>query len=112
MQILSYFPGQKATIFLETVDGYGTRTDSLTAPTIDRVVFPDLSLAIDFPQLMVKLDNGLYYFQFTLPTNGSSIGSYFVDISFTNPDNGRLNTQGQQIIVNAPFGNFGASVTL
>jgi hypothetical protein len=111
MEIQYYLPGQKATLFLETVDGYGSRTDSLTNPVVERVVFPDLSLALNFPQSMIKLDVGLYYFQFTLPVNAAAVGSYLADVSFTNPINGYVNIQGYQLIVNAAFGNFGTSVT-
>lgn len=111
MQIQYYLPGQKASLFLETVDGYGVRTDSPTQPMVDRVVFPDLSLATGFPQNMIKLDVGLYYFQFTLPINAIAVGSYLADVSFTSPVNDAPIIKGYQIIVNAPFGNFGTSVT-
>ncbi len=62
--VLYYSPGQKATIFLETLNGSGVREDGYV-PAVTRVVFPDLSLAAGFPQNMVKLDVGLYFFQFT-----------------------------------------------
>lgn len=105
MQVLYYFPGQEATIFLETVDNHGARIDSATQPAVTRIVFPDLSLATGFPQDMVKLDTGLYYFRFTLPTHAIAIGSYLVEVSYTN-FNTFQNTVGYQIIVSAPFGNF------
>jgi len=37
-QILSYFPGQKATIFLETKDVNGYRANSATAPFISKIL--------------------------------------------------------------------------
>lgn len=87
---LYYFPGQKATVFLETLDSNGVRADGYTPPDgypiITRVIFPDLTLADGFPQNMTKLDTGLYFFQFTLPTGGSSIGSYGVDVTYNVPD--------------------------
>jgi len=117
--VLYYFPGQKATIFLETfasdgytradvtvpIDGY-VDDDGYAAPLITRVVFPDLSLAADFPQIMIKLDIGLYYFQFTLPFNGNSIGSYIVDVSYIHPETGGTYTKLYQLITNAPYGNY------
>lgn len=109
MQIQYYLPGQKASLFLETLDGYGARADSATTPTVNRIVFPDLSLATGFPQNMVKLDVGLYYFQFTLPVGAIGVGSYLIDVSYTNPTNDEVNIQAYQIIVNAPFGNFGTT---
>jgi len=109
VQVLSYFPGQKVTIFLETTDGYGTRVDSTTAPTVDRIIFPGLTLATGYPQMMTQLDTGLYYYQFTLPTGAASVGSYLVDVSFTNYQN-VINTHGYQITVSAPFGNFSTTI--
>lgn len=119
---LYYFPGQKATIFLETLglDGYtranvtvpfdGYTTDGYAIPVITRVVFPDLTLATGFPQKMVKLDNGLYYFQFTLPIGGSSVGSYLVDVTYNKPGTSYFIYKLYQLIVTAPFGNFGVTV--
>jgi len=105
--ILSYFPGQKVTLFLEVVDGYG-RIDSFTPPTIDGIIFPDLSPAPGFPQLMTHLNTGLYSFNFTLPTGAASVGSYLVEASYNYKD-GYVNSQLYQIIVQAAFGNYGAT---
>lgn len=117
MQILSYFPGQKATIFLETVNDNGVRTDSTTTPTVDRVIFPGFTLAAGYPQNMTQLDVGLYYYQFILPVGAVAVGNYLVDVSFTNPTNGGnpsnpyfINNKCYQIIVNAPFGNFSTTI--
>jgi hypothetical protein len=104
---LSYFPGMQATIFLETLDGYGQRTDDgydgYTVPVVTRIIFPGCTLAAGYPQPMTQLDVGLYTFQFTLPTGGVSIGSYLVDVAYMNYL-GYVNTQTYQIIVTAPFG--------
>lgn len=114
--LLYYFPGQKATIFLETKDGYGQRADSglphdgYATPEITRVIFPDLSLAAGFPQSMVKLDTGLYFFQFTLPTGGASVGSYLVDVTYNGPGTPFFYQKIFQLIVTAPFGNYGVTV--
>ncbi len=113
---LHYFPGQKATIFLETLnpstfarqDGYNLLDGYDGYPVIERVIFPDLSLAQDFPTHMAKLDNGLYFFQFTLPFNGASVGSYLVDGYYNQPVTGTKLTFLYQVIVNAPFGNYNA----
>lgn len=108
LQTLSYFPGQTATVFLETLDGYGQRADGYPPPTITRIVFPDLTLAEGYPVEMTKLDVGLYYYQFVLPTGAIAVGSYFVDIEYTNPTTFYTNTAPYQIMVNAPFGNYTA----
>jgi hypothetical protein len=110
---LYYFPGQKATVFLETLDASGVRADGYTNPDgyprIDRIIFPDLSLADDFPQNMIKLDVGLYFFQFTLPTGAASVGSYLVDGHYNVPGTGNTATKLWQKIVTAPFGNYGTT---
>lgn len=108
-EILSYFPGMLATIFLETLDGYGQRTgdgyDGYSVPLVTRVILPSYTLATGYPQLMTQLDVGLYTFQFTLPTGAISIGSYLVDVAYINYV-GYVNYQTYQIIVTAPFGNY------
>jgi len=115
LKILNYFPGQKATIFLETLnpstlarqDGYNFMDGYDGYPVIDRIIFPDLSLANNFPQHMVKLDNGLYFFQFTLPFKASAVGSYLIDGYYGEPVTGKKLTFLYQIVVSAPFGNYG-----
>lgn len=109
-QILQFFPGQTVKIFLETKDGYGTRTDAAELPVVTRVILPGLTIAADYPQDMILLDTGLYYFQFNLPTGSAAVGSYLVDVSYINPANGANNSEIYHIIVSAPFGNYSASV--
>ncbi len=111
-QILSYFPGQKATIYLEIKDGYGTRIDAPALPIVSRIIFPALTLATGYPQPMIHLDTGLYYYQFVLPTGAVSVGSYLVDVSYINPNNLAVNSETYQIIITAPYGNFSATVSV
>jgi hypothetical protein len=111
----NYFPGQKVTMFLESLnpttnvrqDGYDLGDGYDGYPVINRVIFPDLTLAQNFPQHMVKLDNGLYFFQFTVPFMASSVGSYLVDGYYNQSVTGQIRPFLYQIVVNAPFGNFG-----
>lgn len=110
-QILSYFPGQTVNVFLETKDGYGVRTDSASLPVVTRVLFPGLTLADNYPQNMIKVDTGLYYYEFILPTTAAAVGNYLVDVSYINPVNDSVNTETYQVIVTAPFGNFSATVS-
>jgi hypothetical protein len=104
MDILLYTPGQQVTIYLEVLDSNGVRTDSYTQPAVDRVILPTFTTSLGYPQNMIKLDTGLYYHQFVLPSGATAIGSYLVDVSFTNPINSQLNSKLYQIIVTAPFG--------
>ena len=110
LNTLAYSPGQTATVFLETLDGYGQRADGYFTPFVSRLIFPNLVLAAGYPANMTKLDVGLYYYQFILPTGAAAVGSYLVDISFNAPDTPYINTALYQIAVNAPFGNFSTTV--
>lgn len=112
-EILSYFPGQQVTIFLETLDVNGQRTDDgyngSAVPVVLRVILPGYTLASGYPQPMTQLDVGLYTFQFNLPTGAVAVGSYLVDVAYMNTL-GFVNYQTYQIIVTAPFGNYGITV--
>jgi hypothetical protein len=127
LQTLFYSPGQTATIFVETLDENGERADAsldgYLGPSMDdgyedgysdtyhhpmvmKLVFPDLSLADDYPVHMVKLDTGLFYYQFVLPSGATAVGSYLVDISYTDPTTLFTKTSLYQISVNSPYGNY------
>ena len=108
MQTISlyYSPGQRVSLFLETLDANGVRADGYSFPLVNRIIFPDLSLSAGFPAYMAKLDVGLYFYQFTLPIGATSIGSYLVDVAYNNPANNQTNTAIYQVIVNAPYGQY------
>ena len=108
--ILQYTPGQVVTIYQEVLDGYGIRTNDGYIPVVDRVIFPDFSVSPAYPQTMTQFDVGLYHFQFTLPTGAVSVGSYFVDVQYLNPVTSLITTRGIQVIVNAPYGNYGTTI--
>jgi hypothetical protein len=109
---LSYFPGQTAVLWLETLDGYGERVNSPSLPTVTRVIFPSFTLATGYPQEMVQFDIGLYYTTFVVPCGGASVGNYLVDVVYIAPvsDGYFLNTAIYQLVVQAPFGNFSTTV--
>lgn len=119
-QILCYFPGQTATFFLETKDGYGARANSVTTPIVTRVFAFNIAdgynlldgyLTTDgYEQPTTKMDTGLYFVEMTFPKNASSIGSYLVDLTYTDPASSRLTTQTYQVVINAPYGNYSATV--
>lgn len=109
MQILYFSPGERATLFLDIFDADGYRADGYSLPVVTKIVFPDLSLAAGFPADMTKLDTGLYYFRFTLPINATSVGSYLVDVTYTDPTGDIEKQVIYQIIVTAPYGNFSVS---
>jgi hypothetical protein len=112
MIVLNYSPGQTATIFLETTDGYG-RKDSDTLPIVTQVFLPNLTLAAGYPNPMIHFSYGLYMAQFTIPTGAASIGSYLIDVSFDNPvgpDGYAQTTQLYQLVVSAPFGQYSGNI--
>jgi len=98
------------TFFEEVKDGYNQRTDDGYVPVVTRIIVPpSFTLASGYPQTMTRLDVGLYYFQFTLPTGAVGVGTYFVDIAYMDPDTGLIVSDSRQVIVTAPFGNFGVT---
>lgn len=114
-QVLSYFPGQVVTVWTQTLDGYtGLRSDPVSYPMVNRIILPGFTLAAGYPQAMNRLDVGLYYAQFQVPTGAASIGSYLIDVSWPsiNPLDGYsagISYALYELIVTAPYGNFGTS---
>jgi hypothetical protein len=106
--VLNYTPGQQVTFVFETLDGYGERADGYAVPYVSRIIFPNLSLAACYPQNMIRLDVGLFTFQFVLPKNAASIGSYIVDIVYYDPDTGLTKNTFCQVVCNAPYGLYSA----
>lgn len=112
--ILSYSPGQTATIIHQVLNVDGYRSDGYNfidsgpagAPMIARIVYPDFSLAPNYPVAMTKLDTGLYTFSFTLPSGAVSVGLYIVDIYWYHPTTHVLQQDLVQIIVTSPFGQY------
>jgi hypothetical protein len=111
-QTLNYFPGQLATIWLQTLDGYGTRFDPSCPPMVTRIIFPSFTLACGYPKHMRRVDVGLYYATFVLPSGGAAVGNYLVDTAWQvdgycdGYDGYLVYNEAFQIIVQAPFGNF------
>jgi hypothetical protein len=114
--ILNYSPGMKVTLYLETVDASGilmdadylTHTiDGYHSPTIHRLIKTDFDGY--YPQPMTRLDTGIYYYQFTLPTGSVSIGSFFADIDFLDPATDTMRHTAFQILVSAPMGLYSIS---
>jgi hypothetical protein len=119
-QILSYFPGQVVTLFLDTknsdgyyADGYyqdGYTIDGYESPVIFRLIKPNISLDGYYPQPMTKFDTGIYYYKFLLPAGAASVGSYWADIAYRDPDTKILKFAAFQILVNSPYGLYSLSI--
>jgi hypothetical protein len=113
-QILFYQPGQLATITLDiTVNG--VRSDGYDYPTllpyVNRILFPSLMEAANYPQNMSRLDIGLYSYSFTLPQGAIAVGSYLADVVVYDPVTGNPVTILYQIVCTAPFGLYSATTT-
>lgn len=85
--VLQYSPGSQVTVLLQIVDELGAREDGYSIPVISRIILPDLSESTLYPIDMIKISVGLYYHKFSLPTGSIAIGTYIVDIDYTDADN-------------------------
>lgn len=106
MTVLYHSPGQQVMVVLETKDDFGVRADPTTLPSIVKIVFPSLTNADSYPKDMVRLETGIYYHKFTLPTGAAAVGSYLVDISYLHPTSSITQQQIIQVVVSSPFGNY------
>ena len=103
--VLSYSPGQLATIAWQVINSEGFRVDGYGgAPIIARVILPNLSVLTGFPVAMTALDVGFYNYSFLLPTGATSVGTYLVDIYWYDPDTLQLQQDFIQINVTSPYG--------
>lgn len=82
--VLQYTPGSQVSIILQILDTTGQREDGYSTPIINRVILPDLSESSLYPLDMIRISTGLYYHRFTLPSGSVAVGTYIVDISYTN----------------------------
>jgi hypothetical protein len=105
-QILNYFPGRTATVWLEIFDGYGSLADPPAIPNVTKVIFPGFTMASGYPLPMTRLDVGLYYANFLIPTGGTAIGSYLIDTAYIGPVDGYVHNEIFQLVVQAPYGNY------
>lgn len=101
---LYYTPGQTVSFYTEVTDGYKL-TDSPTIPVVTRILGPDFNNFQSTSENMVHVSTGLYYFTFTLPRT-YTLGTYFVDIAYTDPNTNFLVNDSRQIIVSALKGHF------
>lgn len=87
LNVLQYTPGSQVTVILEILDSSGVREDGYTAPMVEKVILPDLSESTLYPLEMIRISTGLYYHKFSLPTGASAVGTYIVDLSWTDASN-------------------------
>ena len=111
--VLELQPGQTVTVIQQILNLDGYRQDGYVVsgvsgpngePVIARVITPTFTLLTGYPATMTQLDIGLYAYQFVLPTGGSSVGMYTVDIYWYHPTTYQLQQQLVLVNVTAPFG--------
>lgn len=108
-------PGQTVTIVQQVLNSDGYRADGYSPygfgdPVIARIVYPDLSLAVGYPAAMNKLDVGLFYYSFILPTGAAAVGTYIVDLYWYHPTTLQLQQDTVLVVVTAPFGIYSVTV--
>jgi hypothetical protein len=106
--ILNHSPGQEVCIVLDLIDGYGTRVDGYALPIIQNVYLPDQTTSTLYPAVMTKLTTGMYYHKFRLPISATAVGTYIVDILWSDPTN-VVKNGAYQIVVSAPMGQYSVS---
>jgi hypothetical protein len=107
--VLSYQPGQIVSVWFETLD-QGARADGYAYPQIARIIFPSGNPSTGYPQTMNRYDVGLYFWQFTLPTGSTAVGTYIVDIGYYDPASGNPQNTFVQVVVSAPYGLYSVTV--
>lgn len=113
--VLSYMPGQTVTIVQQTVNSDGYRADGYSPygngdPVIARIIYPNLTSATGYPIAMNKIDTGLFYYSFTLPSGAAAVGTYIVDLYWYHPTTGQLQQDVVLVLVTAPFGLYSVTV--
>ncbi len=108
--ILSYSPGQKATLFLETLNASGIRTNSATTPSLTRVILPSGVIPTDgYPAALTSRGTGLYSISFLLQTGAAAVGSYLAEVTYTSPVTSQISIATYQLLVSPTAGMFSAA---
>ena len=97
-EIVYSSPAKTINLIFQVTNSQGVRIDSPTTPVITRVFNPQLTLLPNYPQLMNILDTGLYSFSIVMPIGTANLGSFIVDVSWTDPDTILVNSTFYQII--------------
>ena len=83
-------------------DGYAGPNDGYYVPVVQRVIFPDLSLAANYPRPMMRVAVGLYMHGLQLPNGVPAIGTYVASVSWM--QNGIYTWETYAINATRPFG--------
>ena len=109
MVTINTSPGNRITLVVQIVDGYGTRADGYQAPQVDYFLNPSNADILGGAVFMTKVGTGIYRRSFTLPSGASTIGTYIASVSWPHPDTARFQYDVFLIQVSLPFGNSSVS---
>lgn len=109
-QTLYHSPGQKATIFLEVLNNDGYRADAYTVPVVNSIFKPNHTYADGYPASMTNFETGKYYFDYTIPSGSTAVGSYLMDVFYEHPTTTQTIKLLYQIVVTAPFGIYSTTI--
>src|SRR5690606_28306060 len=101
-------PGQNVSLVIQTVDSDGARVDGYI-PVVESVIFPDLSSATSYPQVMERIDVGLYIHLLAIPAGPTSLGTFIASMRWVHPSTNLTTYALTQIQVAMPFGNSNVS---
>lgn len=107
--ILSQTPGSLVTVLLQTLNANGAREDGYSIPSVVRVISPDLTESSLYPLDMIRIDTGLFYHRFFLPVGAAALGTYIVDLSYTNLAGDKTIRDYVQVLCTAASGQFSVS---
>jgi hypothetical protein len=98
---ISATTGQVIRLVVQTVDGYGQRADGYV-PIVQSVIFPDLGVALGYPQEMTQIATGLYVHGLELPQGVDGLGTYIANIFLM--ENSQPKWEVVAINASRPFG--------
>jgi hypothetical protein len=96
-------------MYQQVLDGYQQRVNDGYIPVVQQVILPNLCLAPNFPQNFTQIGQGLFYFQYCVPSGAWAVGTHLLDVAYLSPVDGYIVNEVNQVVVSAPFGNFGVS---
>lgn len=96
--VLYTAPKKTLTVAFEILNAAGMRANSSSTPVVEKIYAQDFSLVGGYPKNMIQVGVGLYSFDFVTVAGPSALGTYIVDLSWSNPDTNLMNQTAIQVI--------------
>jgi hypothetical protein len=106
---INTLPGETVVIVVQTLDGYGSRSDGYEVPTLDLILKPDNTQYSGLPATMTKISAGLYRSSIVIPSGVTATGTYIASCSWPHPSISYHQYEVFIIQVNLPFSNISVS---